>query len=83
MPKKYSIFLCSYDFVKIVYKINHETRLLEKSCGDKTGESSQLLVGEVAVLTFHTDHKNQKEGFHIIFEFTPDGKTSSKVFVNV
>ena len=38
-------------------------------------QNSQPIAGDVAVLTFHTDHKNQEKGFNITFEFTPDGKT--------
>ncbi|KAL9986749.1 hypothetical protein ACROYT_G000939 [Oculina patagonica] len=61
---------CSYDYLKIVHKINQKTSLLALLCGEKTRKRYDASTeGGVLVFTFHTDKKNQEKGFDITFEF--------------
>ena len=56
-------FFRRYDYLKITDENNVP---VGQYCGELTGE--EVLVGGVyAVLTFHSDHSNQKRGFLLFF----------------
>ena len=62
-PRTY-YFPCSYDYLEITDDNNVK---VGQYCGDQTG-NEVAVVGDYAVLTFHSDNSKQTRGFLITFD---------------
>ena len=62
MYEHWSVFISSFDYLKITDEVNKE---FETFCG--TSEWSTEVTGAKVVITFHSDNKNQGKGFLIHF----------------
>ena len=50
---------------------------LGKHCGNETGQTA-LVIGDYAVLMFHTDHFQESKGFLLLFTTITEGKLNQK-----
>ena len=62
--------LFRFDFLKVT---NENDDVPGLHCGQKNGYEV-LVTGEVVLMTFHSDTKNEREGFLIHFTPVPHGK---------
>ena len=62
--------LFRFDFLKVT---NENGDVPGLHCGQKNGYEV-LVTGEVVLMTFHSDTKNEREGFLIHFTPVPHGK---------
>ena len=62
--------LFRFDFLKVT---NENDDVPGLHCGQKNGYEV-LVTGEVVLMTFHSDTKNEREGFLIQFTPVPHGK---------
>ena len=63
------MYFCRYDYLKIA----NDNQAIGMYCGQRSGQSV-LVIGNYAVLSFHSDSSVQKRGFELIFSRFPMGR---------